>query len=93
MERASQPSKVRRQFGKLLQEYVSCSVRGDRFLVERHGEPVAAVVPIAVYDQWKRARGDFFAKIHAAATRSDVPATEAEHLASQAVDVVRRDGA
>src|SRR5436190_771346 len=39
--------------------------RGDRVLVERHGEPVAAVVPIEVYQQWKQARGELYARVRA----------------------------
>ena len=30
--------------------------RGDRYVVEYHGEPVAAVVPIELYEGWKRRR-------------------------------------
>ncbi len=77
---------MRRQFGKVLQEVV---VRGDRYIVERHGEPVAAVVPIEVYEQWKRARDDFFDKLRAASQRANLTLQEADELTDEAVKAVR----
>lgn len=38
---------ARRKFGKLLQGIL----KGDKYVVERNGEKVAAVVPIEVYEQ------------------------------------------
>ena len=88
MERNIAAFEARRQFGKVLQDVMA---KGDRFLVERHGEPVAAIVPIEVYQQWKRSRSDFFANIRAAAARADLPAADAESLANEAVAAVRRE--
>ena len=86
MERRIAAFVARRGFGRVLQDVL---VRGDRFVVERHGEPVAAVVPIEVYQQWKNARDDFFARIRAASERADLPPDEAEALADEAVRAVR----
>ncbi len=86
MERMVAAFEARRHFGKILQEVAA---RGDRFIVERHGEPVAAVVPIEVYEQWKHARAAFFDKVRAAAERADLPGPEAETLADEAVRAVR----
>ena len=86
MERIIAAFEARRSFGKVLQDVLA---RGERFVVERHGEPVAAVVPIEVYEQWKRARGAFFARIRAASDRSDMPLEEAEALADEAAQAVR----
>lgn len=86
MEKTVAAFLARRWFGKMLQEV---TVNGDRFVVERHGEPVAAVVPIEVYTQWKRARGEFFAGFQSVAERANVPAREAELLAEQAIRAVR----
>ncbi len=82
MEKTIGAFEARRQLGRVLQEVIA---DGDRYVVERHGEPVAAVVPIAVYEQWKRARVAFFDRVQAAAERSDLPEREAEELAAQAV--------
>ncbi len=34
--------------------------KGDDYIVLRHGEPVAAVVPLAVYEQWHESRATLF---------------------------------
>ncbi|MGI8420377.1 MAG: type II toxin-antitoxin system Phd/YefM family antitoxin [Candidatus Levyibacteriota bacterium] len=77
---------ARRQFGELLH---NVEIRGDRFVVERHGEPVAALVPIEVYKQWQRGRAAFFAKIRQTAEQANVPEDEAYELAAKAVREVR----
>jgi antitoxin (DNA-binding transcriptional repressor) of toxin-antitoxin stability system len=63
------------------------------YVVERHGEPVAAMVPIEVYEQWKEQRSSFFARWRQAAETADLTPEEAETLAKEAVQAVRRDGA
>lgn len=86
MEKTVGAFEIRRQFGKILQDVAA---RGDRFVVERHGLAVAAVVPMEVYEQWKQARREFFAKVRAAAVRADLSPDEADELASDAVTAVR----
>ena len=88
MEKTIGAYDVRRQFGRVLQEVLS---RGDRYVVERHGEPVAAVVPIEVYEQWKRARAEFFDGIRQAAERANMSPQEAERLADEAVRAIRSE--
>lgn len=78
---------ARRCFGEILQKVAST---GDKILVERYGEPIAAVVPIEVYQQWKLSRQDFFDKIRAAAEKSNLSSKKAEALADQAVAFVRK---
>lgn len=63
MEKTIGAFEARRQFGKIPREVVA---KGDQFVVERHGDAVAAVVPIEVYEQWQRRREAFFAKMRAA---------------------------
>lgn len=86
MEKAIGAFEARRQFGKILQEVAG---KGDKYVVERHGEAVAAVVPIEVYQQWKRRREAFFAKMRAASERAGMPEDEADKLVGEAVRVVR----
>ena len=88
MEKTIGAFEVRRQFGKILHEVVA---EGERFVVERHGEPVAAVVPIAVYEQWKKARDAFFDRLRAASERANMSPEEADELASEAVKAVRAE--
>jgi prevent-host-death family protein len=87
MERTVSAFEARRGFGKVLQGVVA---KGDRVIVQRHGEPVAAVVPIAFYRQWKQDRDAFFDRLEATAARADVPEKEAEELVAEAVRTVRR---
>jgi prevent-host-death family protein len=87
MERTVSAFEARRSFGRVLQEVVA---KGDRVIVQRHGEPVAAVVPIALYRQWKRDRDAFFDRLEAIAAHADVPEKEAEELVAEAVRTVRR---
>lgn len=78
---------ARRQFGQILKEV---EVKGERFVVERHGEPVAAVVPIEIYEQWKKGRKEFFAKIRAAADVSNLTEAEAEVIIAKAIKATRQ---
>ncbi|MCL5961189.1 MAG: type II toxin-antitoxin system Phd/YefM family antitoxin [Chloroflexi bacterium] len=86
MEKTIGAFSARRQFGKVLQEVIA---RGDSYVVERHGEPVAAVVPIEVYEQWKRSRREFFDRLRAISERANLPEEEAEKLATEAVKAIR----
>jgi prevent-host-death family protein len=86
MEREIPALEARRQFGRVLQDVAS---RGDAFLVERHGEPVAAIVSIEVYNQWRASRDEFFARLADVAERSNLSAEAAEALATEAVRATR----
>ncbi|MBI4318475.1 MAG: type II toxin-antitoxin system Phd/YefM family antitoxin [Chloroflexi bacterium] len=86
MEKTIGAFAVRRQFGKVLQEVVA---KGDRYVVERHGEPVAAVVPIEIYEQWKSARSEFFERVRAASVRANLSPEEADRLAEEGVRAIR----
>ena len=87
MEKTIGAFAVRRQLGKVLQEVVA---KGDRYVVERHGEPIAAVVPIEVYVHWKKARDDFFDRLRVISQKANVTPEEADKLAKEAVRQVRR---
>lgn len=78
---------ARRQLGKILKEV---SGKGDRYVVEYHGEAVAAVVPIELYEQWKREREAFFDKLQAVSERTNLAPEEADALAQEAVQAVRQ---
>jgi prevent-host-death family protein len=43
--------KARQQLGKLLEEVF---YRGDRFIIERAGRPMAAVVPVWQLEEWQQ---------------------------------------
>jgi prevent-host-death family protein len=86
MEKVIAAFEARRSFGKLIQDVL---VRGDQFVIERHGEAVAAVVPIDVYRQWQRRRQAFFDHMRQVSELANLPEEEAEALAAEAVQAVR----
>lgn len=86
MERTIGAFDARRSFGKVLNEVAG---RGDTYVVERHGEAIAAVVPIQLYAQWRRQREAFFDRIGQTATRANLDEEEAMALALDAVQAVR----
>lgn len=77
---------ARRKFGKLLQRIL----KGDKFVVERNGEKVAAVVPIELFEQWKESRNAFFEKVRAVARQANLSDQEADKLADKSVRAVRQ---
>lgn len=86
MERTIGTLEARRMLGKVLQEVT----RGDKYIVERNGEPIAAVVPIELYNQWRREREAFFEKLQEVQERSGLSPEEADQLAAEAVQAVRQ---
>lgn len=86
MEKKITSFEAQRNFGKLVQEVL---VKGDKYIIERYGSPVAAIVPVEVYDQWKQSRERFFAALHAAQEQANLPEDEAMALAQEAVQAVR----
>jgi prevent-host-death family protein len=50
--------KARQTFGELMNEVF---YKGDRFVIERDGKPMAALVPLSVFEEWHK---------HTSATKS-----------------------
>jgi len=88
MEKIVGAFEARRQFGQILKDV---SGRGESYVVEYHGEPVAAVVPLRDYEEWKRKREVFFDALEAMASNADLSTEEAEKLAEEAVQWARRE--
>src|SRR3954453_2765005 len=85
MEKVIAAFEARRSFGKLIQDVL---VRGDQYVIERHGEAVAAVVPIEVYRQGQRRRHAFFDEMRQTSEQANLPEEQAEALANEAVQAV-----
>lgn len=66
------------------------SGKDTHFVVENDGEPVAAVVPIRVFERMKRERKDFFEGLREMAERANLSPEEADALAEEAVQAIRR---
>lgn len=86
MDRIIDSVEARSNFGEMLREVES---QRRQFVVERNGEPVAAVVPIELYRQWQRQREAFFDRLEQIAQRADVPEDEAMQLALEEQRAVR----
>ena len=52
--------KVRQNLGQVLNE---AYYKGDEFVVERAGKPIAAIVSIEEFEQWIRSRNAFFQSV------------------------------
>ena len=80
--------KARQQLGQLLEEVY---YRGDHYIIERAGKPMAAVVPIWQFEEWQQHREQFFAMIDAVHARNaEVPSEVLEHEIAEAVRAVRQ---
>jgi prevent-host-death family protein len=80
--------KARRQLGQLLEEVY---YRGDHYIIERAGKPMAAVVPVWQFEEWQQHRDQFFAMIDAVHARNaEVPSEVLEHEIAEAVRAVRQ---
>jgi prevent-host-death family protein len=60
MEKRLGVTEAREKFSEIVERV---QYQGDAFLINRHGKPAAAVVPVNVYENWKRQRDELFATI------------------------------
>lgn len=86
MEKIVSAVDVRRSFGQMLQDILA---RGSKYVIERHGEPVAVIVPVEVYEQWKQTQERFFETLHTAQANANLSEAEADQLAKEAVKLLR----
>ena len=86
MERMLGIAKAREDFSTVI-EHVQH--QGDSYIISRHGKPAAAVVPVEVYEAWKRQREAFFDLIRQAQEEANLTPEKAERLASKAVAAAR----
>jgi prevent-host-death family protein len=89
MERVLGITKAREEFSQVVEQV---QYQGDSYIINRHGKPAAAVVPIEVYRSWKRQRQELFDLIRQMQQEADLPSEEADRLASEAVAAVRTRG-
>lgn len=71
----------------------SVRLRGDRYIIERRGKPVAAIVPLSVSENDERARGRFFELLKTLRRQNpDLPADQLGQGIDQAIAEVRARG-
>lgn len=88
-EKKVETLEAKRHLDRILREV---SKNGDRYVVQADGAPVAVVVPVAMYERWKRDRGAFFEELEGIARRSGLDPDSADHLSTEAVSAVRDRG-
>ena len=57
MRKTVNAMRARGNLGQILEEVY---YRGDQYIIERSGRPMAAVVPVEQYEQWRKERKAFF---------------------------------
>jgi len=71
MRKTINAMRARGKLGQILEEVY---YRGDQYVIERAGKPMAAVVPIEQYEQWRKERETFFEAVDAIRSENmDVP--------------------
>lgn len=60
MEKLINALKARQNLGTVLNEVL---LKNDQFIIERNGKPMAAVIPVWQFKQWKEKRKAFFTMI------------------------------
>jgi prevent-host-death family protein len=88
MEKTMQANQVRRNFGEVLDGILA---NNNKVVVERFGRPIAVIVPVSVYDQWKRSREEAFKRLREMAERVNMDPKEAEELVEEAIQAVRAE--
>jgi prevent-host-death family protein len=80
--------KARQNLGELLEEVY---YKGDHYIIERAGKPMAAVVPLSQLEALNERRDDFFAMIDTVRTRNRKgSAQQIATEVNEAVQVARR---
>jgi prevent-host-death family protein len=88
MEKTVNALKARQNLGVILEEVY---YKGDQYIVERAGKPMAVVVPIGQYLQWKKQRERFFAAIDEVRAKNEgVTSEEIEAEVAEAVQEARQ---
>jgi prevent-host-death family protein len=87
MEKELGLTKAREQFGELVEQV---QYQGDAIVISRNGKPAAAIVPMEVYENWKRQRRDFFGLVRQMQQRSVLGADEAAEIANEAIAAARK---
>lgn len=89
MEKTISALDARKKLGQVLEEVF---YQGNQFIVERAGKPMAVVIPVSQYRQWKEKRERFFAMIDEVRERNnDIPPEVIEAEVEEAIQAVRKE--
>lgn len=83
--------KARKNLGQLLEEVY---YKGDQYVIERAGRPMAAVVPVWQLEEWQKRRERFFGMVEELREKTkDVKPEIIERDVAEAVRAVRAKAA
>ncbi len=86
MEKELGVTEARREFSTIVDRVQH---QGDTYIVNRHGRPAAAVVPIPVYESWKRQRREFFDLVRKAQQQAGLSPEAADQVAAEVAAAIR----
>lgn len=89
MTKTTTAIKARRNLGQLLEE---AFYRGDEFIIERAGKPMAALIPIQEFERWQKQRKKDFALFDEVRTRAKkAKPKEVEKEVYEAITKIRKN--
>ena len=87
MEKKIGLAQARKEFSKVINDV---QYQGESYIISRHGEEAAAVVPLQVYQNWIEGRENFFNSIREIQSASNLDQQQAKKLAEEAVAHARK---
>ena len=81
-------TEAREEFSSIIKDV---QYQSRAYVISRHGEKAAAVVPVQVYLDWKKQRKGFFDQIREIQGDTDLSPHEASQLAAEALAAVRSE--
>ena len=87
MARKTTAIKARQKFGQLLEE---AYYRGDEFIIERAGKPMAVLIPIQEFERWQKQREEAFSVFDKVRSRTKAKPKEVEKNVAGAIKQVRK---
>lgn len=87
MTKTTTAIKARQNLGQLLEE---AYYRGDEFVIERAGKPMAALIPIQEFERIQEEREKAFAIFDKVRSKTKASSEEIEAAVDEAVEAVRK---
>jgi len=87
MEKKIGLAQARKEFSKVINDV---QYQGESYIISRHGEEAAAVVPLQVYQNWIEGRENFFNSIREIQSASNLDPQQAKKLAEESVAHARK---
>jgi len=87
MEKKIGLAQARKEFSKVINDV---QYQGESYIISRHGEEAAAVVPLQVYQNWIEGRENFFNSIREIQSASNLDPQQAKKLAEEAAAHARK---